>query len=119
MTIETIPNGEDTDLRYTLTQYGKDWGAWKGLSDTSLSEMADDLSHTAYNVNSSRYNDKLTAFEQAYMETLPELPLAVYTACDLVGKRLIGYQQVDVYDDWTIWIQYARIVNLTREQVNS
>ena len=53
------------------------------------------------------------------METLPELPLAVYTACDLVGKRLIGYQQVDVYDDWTIWIQYARIVNLTREQVNS
>ena len=117
--IETIPNGEDTDLRYTRTQYGKDWGAWKGLSDTSLSEMADDLSHTAYNVNSSRYNDKLTAFEQAYMETLPELPLAVYTACDLVGKRLIGYQQVDVYDDWTIWIQYARIVNLTREQVNS
>ena len=44
-----------------------------------------------------------------YLSVLPDLPLAVYRGCDLVGKRLIGYQQVDVYDDWTIWIQYTRL----------
>ena len=52
-----------------------------------------------------------------YLSVLPDLPLAVYRGCDLVGKRLIGYQQVDVYDDWTIWIQYTPAVCLGRFRV--
>ncbi len=117
--IEAVENAAEPDLYYTRTQLGKDWGAWQGLSHTNISEAAFDLQHTAYNPNSTRYSEKLAQFEQEYMKVLPNLPLAVYKACDLVGKRLIGYQQVDVYDDWTIWIQYSRIVNMTREEVNS
>ncbi len=109
--LEIVPmeNTKDTDLYFRKTTGPKNWGAWQGLKGTSMEEAAAQLRHTGFDVNSSRFSDKLADFEREYLAELPNLPLAVYRACDLVGKRLIGYQQVDVYDDWTIWIQYTRL----------
>lgn len=107
------------DLHYEKKQFGKNWGAWADLNGTSMEEMALDLQNTAYYPYTERFGDKLLAFEEAYMEQLPSLPLAVYEAYDLYGKRLIGYQEVDIYDDWTIWIQYSRIVDLSTVRENT
>lgn len=107
------------DLHYEKEQFGKDWGAWVGLEGTSMEEMALDLQNTAYYPYTDRFGDKLLAFEETYLEDLPNLPLAVYVAYDLYGKRLIGYQEVDVYDDWTVWIQYSRIVDLSSARENT
>ncbi len=109
--LEIVPmeNTEDTDLYFRKTTAPKNWGAWQGLKGTSLEEAAAQLRHTGFDANSSRFSEKLANFEQEYLVQLPSLPLAVYRGCDLVGKRLIGYQQVDVYDDWTVWIQYTRL----------
>ena len=109
LAIVPVKNGEGTDLWYQKITYPKNWGAWQGLRGTSLEQQAAALRRTGYNANSTRYIEKLAAFEMEYLSVLPDLPLAVYRGCDLVGKRLIGYQQVDVYDDWTIWIQYTRL----------
>lgn len=107
------------DLYYEKEQFGKDWGAWINLNGTSMEDIALDLQNTAYYPYTDRFGDKLMAFEQVYMEQLPNLPLAVYEAYDLYSKRLIGYQNVDVYDDWTIWIQYSRIVDLSTVRENT
>ena len=107
--IVPMENTKDTDLYFQKTTGPKNWGAWQGLKGISMEESAAQLRHTGFDANSTRFSEKLADFEREYLVELPDLPLAVYRACDLVGKRLIGYQQVDVYDDWTVWIQYTRL----------
>lgn len=107
------------DLHYEKVQYGKDWGPWVDLNGSSMEEAALDLQNTAYFPYSDRFGDKLLEFEEQYLEQLPSLPLAVYEAYDLYGKRLIGYRDVNIYDDWTVWIQYSRIVDLSTVRENT
>ena len=84
-----------------------------------MEEAALDLQNTAYFPYSDRFGDKLLEFKEQYLEQLPSLPLAVYEAYDLYGKRLIGYRDVNIYDDWTVWIQYSRIVDLSTVRENT
>jgi ABC-type transport system substrate-binding protein len=101
------------DLTYQKEQYSKSWAPWAEMNGTALEEQALQLQNTAYlPFYADRFEGKLLDFEEQLMEQLPVLPLAVYEAYDLYGKRLVGYRDVDVYDDWTIWIQYCRIVDL-------
>lgn len=113
--IQPVTDGSEAELSYTRRQEGKDWNPWTGYSEGLLAEKAADLRKTAFNVNSDRFTEKLYTFTQEFALRLPELPLAVYRATDLYSDRLIGYQDVDVYDDWTVWIQYSRLVDLTAE----
>ncbi len=117
LSITAVENAEQPDLYFQKVTSPKNWGAWQGLKGTSLEESAAQLRRTGFDTNSTRFSEKLAAFEMEYMEQLPTLPLAAYRACDLVGKRLIGYQQVDVYDDWTVWIQYTRLFVPTSSEV--
>ena len=117
LSITAVENAEQPDLYFQQVTSPKNWGAWQGLKGTSLEESAAQLRRTGFDTNSTRFSEKLAAFEMEYMEQLPTLPLAAYRACDLVGKRLIGYQQVDVYDDWTVWIQYTRLFVPTSSEV--
>lgn len=111
--IQPVTDGSAAELTYTRRQESKTWNPWADYADGILSSEAANLRTTAFNPNSNRFIEKLYAFEEAYTLQLPELPLAVYRATDLYSDRLIGYQEVDIYDDWTVWIQYARLVDLS------
>lgn len=117
--IQPVTDGGAAELSYTRRQESKSWNPWEEYEDGLLAEEAAELRNTAFNANSSRFTEKLYTFASAYAQKLPELPLAVYRATDLYSDRLIGYQEVDVYDDWTVWIQYARLVDLTGAETDA
>ena len=117
--IQPVTDGGEAELTYTRRQEGKGWNAWTGYGDGVLAGKADDLWNTAYNPNSERFADKLFTFTEEFSLRLPELPLAVYRATDLYSNCLIGYQEVNAYDDWTVWIQYSRLIDLTGEAASA
>ena len=88
-----------------------DAAPWDGpeiLTGDILKETAFDLAHTPA-AFPDRYEEKWLAFQEAYQRELPALAVCGYERCDLVGGRLVNYQDVSVWQDWTSLILKASL----------
>lgn len=101
----------DYELLFFNGSLSADAAPWDGpeiLSDETLKEAAFDLAHTP-SAFPERYESKWLVFQQAYQQTLPALAVCGYERCDLVGSRLVGYQDVTAWQDWTTLILNASL----------